>query len=105
MQIAGFTLLPRRQVLVRGYVGLLGAVGVGVALWTQSIILALFGGLMLGAYLSQSFPIWKEATSDHDQRYLDHLLAAPKPMIYYYWTIPVVVVGFVMLAVAAKLAG
>lgn len=105
MNITGFALLDRRQVLVRGYVGLLGFAGTAIGLWSQSIILTLFGALMLGAFLSQSFPIWREVTGEQDQRFLDHMLRGNKQAKFYYWLFPMVTVLLIVIALAAKLHG
>lgn len=103
--LVGFRLVSNQSLLVRGYVGILGAGGVICALAFGSVLLAMFAGILLGAYVSPSLPIWIKATTDQDRALIEKNNEDALGLRYFYWAIPFSVLGLIALVAVEQFIG
>lgn len=102
----GYVLFSRTPILIRGYVVLLGATGIGVGVWSDSIMLMMAGAFLLGAHFSPILPIWKDVETDSDRRIVALRRASPEQqMTVYYWLLPIITLVMIGMAVYLKLSG
>lgn len=104
-ELVGFRLVSNQSLLVRGYVGLLGAGGVVCGLAFGSVLLAMLGGILLGAYVSPSLPIWSKATTDQDRALIEKHNEDALGLRYFYWAIPLSVLGLIALVAVEQFFG
>lgn len=103
LMLRGYVLFQRTPIFVRGYLVVLGAAGVAVGWWANSIALATISAFLLGGYFAPMLPIWQDPTNETDHRRVAYYKAGPgHQMAFYYWLVPLLaalMIGCVLLAI------
>jgi len=92
--------------LIAPYVLVLGAIGLVFGfVWDSQIMIGLAGGLV-GLYMAPWAPVWKKAQSAKDQKMLILSREGPgKFLRIWYWSLPGLIVLFLLLGAMAQVFG
>ena len=96
-------ILAKRKILVpHWHLPLVTAICLITGIWAGADLITGIGIFFAGLQSSIFLPIWKEAKSDQDMRFLA-LASAERGLTFWYYAVPVMAVILAALAIVAKL--